>query len=54
MLVTPTRRAIHPEPVDRDAMNRRFLKVMLVRSRAECTAGDEEHFRILLVPLASR
>lgn len=43
------RRTIHPEPVDRDAMNRRFLRIMLVRSHAERTAGDEPHFGLLSV-----
>jgi hypothetical protein len=43
------RRAIHPEPIDHDAVNRCFLGVMLVRSHAECAAVNEEHVGMLLV-----
>ena len=37
------RRAVDPEAVDRDAMNRRFLRIVLVRSHAERAAGNEHH-----------
>jgi hypothetical protein len=35
------RRAIHPEPIDRDAMDRRFFGIMLVRSHAERASGNQ-------------
>ena len=37
------RRAVDPEAVDRDAMNRRFLRIVPVRSHAERAAGDPDH-----------
>ena len=37
------RMAIDPEAVDRDAMNRRFLRIVLVRAHAERAAGNEQH-----------
>jgi hypothetical protein len=40
---------IHPEPVDRDTMDRRFFRIMLVRSHAERTAGNEPHVGLLSV-----
>src|SRR5258708_18879437 len=45
------RRAIHPEGVDRDAINRCFLGVMTVRSHAESAAGSKEHVCMLLLSL---
>jgi hypothetical protein len=43
------RRTIHPEAVNGDAMDRRFLGVMPVRSHAERAAGNEPHVGLLLV-----
>src|SRR4029078_11249079 len=37
------RRAIDPEIADGDAVNRRFLGIMLVGAHAECTAGNPDH-----------
>jgi hypothetical protein len=37
------------DAVDGDAMDRRFLRIMLVRSHAEGTAGNEPHVGMLLV-----
>ena len=49
------RRAVDPEVVHRDAMDRRFFRIMLVRSHAERAAGNENHIRKgrLLRPLCS-
>src|SRR5450755_252073 len=35
--------AIHRKAVDCDAMNRRFFRIVLVRSHAERAAGNEQH-----------
>jgi hypothetical protein len=40
------RRAIDPEAVDRDAMDRRLFRVMPIGSHAERAAGDENHVRL--------
>ena len=37
------RMAIDPEPVDRHAMDRRFLRIVLVGAHAERAAGDPDH-----------
>ncbi len=37
------RRAIDPEAVDRDAMDRRFFRIVPVRAHAERAAGNEQH-----------
>jgi hypothetical protein len=39
------RRAVDPEGIDRDAMRRRFLGIMMIRSHAEGAAGNEDHIR---------
>jgi len=40
------RRAVDREAVDGDAMDRCFFRVMLVRSHAQCIAGNPDHVRI--------
>jgi hypothetical protein len=40
---------VDPEGIDGDAMRGRFLRVMLVGSHAEGTAGNEHHVRMALV-----
>ena len=42
------RRAVHPEIVDRHAMNRSFFRIVPVRSHAERSTGDEDHAGVLL------
>ena len=37
------RRAIDPEPVDADPMDRRFLRIVPVRAHAEFAARHEDH-----------
>ena len=37
------RRAVDPEAVDRHAMDRRFFRIVLVRSHAERAAGNPDH-----------
>ena len=39
------RSAVDPEAVDRDAMDRRFLRIMPVRAHAERAALDPDHVR---------
>ena len=40
------RRAVHPERVHRDAMNRRLFRIMLIRAHAESAAGNAHHIRV--------
>ena len=47
-------RAVDPEFFHRDAMDRRFLRIVPVRSHAERAAGNEEHVRMPQVPIANR
>ena len=39
------RRAVDPEPVDRDAMDRRLFRIVPVGAHAEGAAGNEQHSR---------
>ena len=39
------RRAVDPEAIDRDAMDRRLFRVVPVRPHAERAAGDHDHAR---------
>jgi hypothetical protein len=47
-------RAVDQKSFDRDAMNRRFLRIMPVRSHAERAAGNEAHVVMPLAPIAKR
>jgi hypothetical protein len=48
------RRAVDQESFHRDAMDRRFLRIMPVRSHAECAAGNEAHVGMPLAPIGKR
>src|SRR5262245_42586113 len=39
------RGTVLPEAVYRNAMNRRFFRIMFIRSHAECAAGNPDHSR---------
>jgi hypothetical protein len=40
------RRAVDPETVDGDAMDRRFFGIMYIRSHAERAAGNKYHIQM--------
>ncbi len=46
-LAVGDRRAVDPERIDADAMDRRLLGIMLVRPHAERAAGNPDHAAVV-------